>query len=106
MRLWRGYFGPDATIFGIDINSECKKFDGEAASVRIGSHDPNFLISVVNEMGGIDIVVDDGSHIASHQQLSFKTLFPLLANKGRLHLRRHPHSLLERRFRRWLSAAI
>jgi hypothetical protein len=33
-------------------------------------------------MGGLDIVIDDGSHIASHQRKSFETLFPLLDPEG------------------------
>ncbi len=33
-------------------------------------------------MGGLDIVLDDGSHVASHQRTSFSTLFPLLSEGG------------------------
>jgi hypothetical protein len=81
--LWRGYFGPAATIFGIDIEPRCAAFDGEAAQVRIGSQaDPNFLAAVVAEMGGVDVVIDDGSHVASHQRASIETLYPLLTPGG------------------------
>jgi demethylmacrocin O-methyltransferase len=37
---------------------------------------------VSEEIGGIDIVVDDGSHVNSHVITSFKTLFPLLRKGG------------------------
>src|SRR5205814_7924687 len=51
--------------------------------VRIGSQDdPAFLRSVAAEMGGLDIVLDDGSHVGSHQVASFRTLFPLLREGG------------------------
>jgi hypothetical protein len=33
-------------------------------------------------MGGVDIVIDDGSHVAEQQKISFETLFPLLSNDG------------------------
>jgi hypothetical protein len=33
-------------------------------------------------MGGVDIVIDDGSHVASHQRISFDCLYPLLSNNG------------------------
>lgn len=33
-------------------------------------------------MGGIDIVIDDGSHIGADQIASFRVLFPLLAADG------------------------
>lgn len=83
LELWRTVFGPSATIFGIDINPACRKLDGEAGSVRIGSQaDPAFLRSVVTEMGGVDIVIDDGSHDSVHLRESFKVLFPLLAQDG------------------------
>jgi hypothetical protein len=83
LRLWRQYFGSKATIFGIDIDQRCAAFNGVNGQVRIGSQaDPQFLQKVVAEMGGVDIVIDDGSHVASHQRVSFETLFPLLNEEG------------------------
>lgn len=83
MAMWRKFLGPQAIIFGIDINPECIEFDGKHASVRIGSQDdPEFLRSVISEMGGVDIILDDGSHVASHQRASFEILFPLLNEDG------------------------
>lgn len=83
LELWRKYLGPDAIIFGIDINPACAKFDGLAAQVRIGSQDdPDFLNKVVDEMGGIDVVLDDGSHHMDHIRVTLETLFPLLENNG------------------------
>ena len=83
LHLWRDYFGPNAIIFGVDIDPACKAFDGEYGSVRIGSQDdPRFLTSVVEEMGGIDIVLDDGSHVSAHMRTSFDVLFPLLQDDG------------------------
>jgi hypothetical protein len=81
--IWRKYFGPAVTLFGIDIDPICAAYDGKAGSVRIGSQaDPAFLRRVVAEMGGLDIVMDDGSHVATHQRVSFETLFPLLSDGG------------------------
>jgi 23S rRNA U2552 (ribose-2'-O)-methylase RlmE/FtsJ len=83
LQLWRRYLGPKAIIFGIDIDPRCAGLDGPDAAVRIGSQaDPKFLASVVSEMGGVDVVVEDGSHVASHQKSSFETLFPLLSDGG------------------------
>ena len=84
LELWRGYFGPDAVLYGIDIDPACAAFDGEGGNrVRIGSQaDPAFLKAVVAEMGGVDIVLDDGSHVADHQNVAFATLFPLLQEGG------------------------
>jgi hypothetical protein len=82
--LWRTYFGERAIIFGVDINPECADRVDPPNQVRIGSqNDPAFLLSVVQDMGGgVDIVLDDGSHVASHQRTTFRTLWPRLAYGG------------------------
>jgi hypothetical protein len=83
LELWREYLGPDAVIFGIDIDPSCAIPDRDDLQVRIGSQaDPDFLRSIVDEMGGVDVVLDDGSHVARHQRVSFDTLFPLLNANG------------------------
>ena len=33
-------------------------------------------------MGGLDVVIDDGSHVMEHLHASFRTLFPLLSDGG------------------------
>lgn len=83
LELWRRYFGLDAVIYGIDINPDCAAFDGKGASVRIGSQDdPAFLNHVVDEMGGVDVVLDDGSHHMNHIRTSLDVLFPRLQMGG------------------------
>ena len=81
--MWRKYFGKEAVIFGIDINPECGKLNGLAGQVRIGSQtDEDFLVSVVKEMGGVDIILDDGSHCMEHISATLKYLFPHLSYNG------------------------
>jgi hypothetical protein len=81
--MWRNYFGPDAVIFGVDIDETCAAFDGISGQVRIGSQaDPDFLRAVVAEMGGVDIVLDDGSHRNAHINASLDVLFPILTDGG------------------------
>jgi hypothetical protein len=83
MHLWRKYFGPEAILFGIDIDPKCAQFDGRDAQIRIGSQgDPDFLRQVVEEMGDLDVVIDDGSHVCSHQEISFNNLFPKMSPEG------------------------
>ena len=83
LNMWRKYFGPDATIYGIDIDEECIKFDNNDGQVRIGSQvDFNFLDDVFSEMGEIDIVLDDGSHQMKHVTETFNHLFPKINNDG------------------------
>ena len=83
LEMWRTYLGAQATIFGIDINPDCAEYVDPPNQVRIGSQaDPKFLRGVIDEMGAPDIILDDGSHVASHQRASFFALFPLLAEGG------------------------
>lgn len=83
LHMWRDYFGAEATIFGIDIDPSCADLGGDHAQVRIGSQiDPAFLADVVEEMGGLDIVLDDGSHDSRHMRETLGLLFPRLAADG------------------------
>ncbi len=83
LQMWRKYFGDDAIVYGIDIDTNCMKFDGIHRRVRIGSQDDStFLRAVIEEMGGVDIVLDDGSHQMNHIKSSIKYLFPHLREGG------------------------
>jgi hypothetical protein len=83
LELWREYLGPDARIFGIDIDPECARRVTPPNEVRIGSQDdPKFLEAVIAEMGQPDIILDDGSHAARHQIASFEALFSHLKENG------------------------
>jgi hypothetical protein len=82
-RMWRDYFGADATIVGIDIDVSCAELDGRHGAVRIGDQsDPAFLSSVCEEFGSFDAILDDGGHDPSQQIASFCHLYPLLAENG------------------------
>lgn len=84
LQMWIKYFGNDAIIFGIDINHECKKFNTATEQIRIGSQiDESFLKSVIEEMGGgVDIILDDGSHEMKHIVKTLLFLFPNLNYDG------------------------
>lgn len=83
LEMWRKYFGDDAIIYGIDIDPRCAALDGQAGQVRIGSQDDTeFLDRVVDEMGGVDVILDDGSHHMKHIRRSFRALYPKLAVGG------------------------
>lgn len=86
LQMWRKYLGDDAIIYGIDIDPACAQYDGLAGQVRIGSQtDQRFLDDVVKEMGGIDIVLDDGSHHMKHIPDTLTYLFPHL-NEGGIYM--------------------
>lgn len=83
LQMWKNYFGAKATIVGIDINKNCKAYEEDRIHICIGSQaDKDFLVSVSEQWGPFDIVLDDGSHEMEHQIITFETLFPLLKEGG------------------------
>ena len=81
LRMWRAYF-PKGRIYGIDIydkrphdRARIKTFHGSQADLQ-------FLDAVVREIGGIDVIIDDGSHLNSQMICTFQHLFPHLADGG------------------------
>ena len=86
LKMWKKFFGLQSRIVGIDINEECRKYEDQDSEifVRIGSQsDQKFLRVIVQEFGPFDLIIDDGSHVASHQISSFNYLFEFgLRNNG------------------------
>jgi hypothetical protein len=83
LQMWRKYFGEQATIFAVDINPECKKFEDEKTKIFIGSQeDENFLDSLRSRLPGLDILIDDGGHTMKQQIMTFNKLFSLVKDGG------------------------
>lgn len=83
LQMWSRFFGPLATIVGIDINPSCSEHEADGIHVRIGDQsDSKFLNDVIEEFGIPDIVIDDGSHRMEHILASFLHLYPRLPKNG------------------------
>ena len=81
VRMWCDYF-PKAQIVGVDISDFSAFEDERFRFVRADCGDREQLRKV-SELGvQFDIIIDDGSHAAFHQQLTFLELFPLLKAGG------------------------
>lgn len=77
LQMWKSYLHPESVVIGIDIYAACKMYEEEGIQIFIGDQsDKNFLAEVVAEVGHVDFVLDDGSHISRHQIASFEYLFP------------------------------
>ena len=81
LRMWKDYF-PRATIAGVDSEDKRALEEPRIRVFRGSQADPEFLRSVVRELGALDIVVDDGSHRPADILATFQTLFPLLNAEG------------------------
>src|SRR3984885_9953410 len=83
LQMWKRFFGPHARIVGIDIRPECQNFGEDQIEIRIGDQsDSAFLLDIYKEFGTPDVVLDDGSHVMSHINATFATLYPLVAKNG------------------------
>lgn len=83
LRFWQDFFGPACRVLGVDIDPKCMKLPVGNCWVRIGNQaNRPFLTNAIIDFGGLDIVIDDGSHINAHVISSFKTLFPLMNEGG------------------------
>jgi SAM-dependent methyltransferase len=83
LQMWKRFLGPHAQIVGLDIDPEAKAFCEDQIEVRIGDQgDDLFLQSVLDEFGTPDVVIDDGSHVMSDINTSFRFLYPRLSRSG------------------------
>ena len=80
LRMWKNYF-PNAEIYGVDIDERCKAYEEDRIHIQIKdlSSIPNLI-----ELRAIapEIIIDDASHIWSHQLKSLLALFPVLPSGG------------------------
>jgi tetratricopeptide (TPR) repeat protein len=80
VRMWERYFSR-AHIVGVDIR-DCSHLAGGRISIETGSQaDTDFLTNLGNKYKPL-VVIDDGSHLAAHNMISFRSLFPTLASGG------------------------
>lgn len=83
LQMWKRYLGPHARIIGIDIEPKCSEYAEDQIEIFIGDQsDPEFLASVLRKVGTPDIVLDDGSHVMSHINASFKELYQSVSKSG------------------------
>ena len=77
--MWRDYFGPQATIVGVDINPGCTRFAESHIDIVIGDQsDRPFLRSLADRYPDCAIVLDDGGHRMDQQIATFEELYPRL----------------------------
>ena len=80
LRMWEEYF-PNAIIYGIDINPDCKKYETERIKILIGDqNNDEFLNSLNLFFKKIDVIIDDGSHITKHQIKTFESLLKIITS--------------------------
>lgn len=81
LRMYRDYFGKEAKLSGFDIRPEFKAFEEAGFEIFIGDQSsPDSLKQCLT--GQYDIIIDDGSHASSHQQISLRELWQAVKPGG------------------------
>lgn len=86
IRIWQNYF-PNAMVYGLDIQNKAvnrlnSQRHARIKGFQIDQSQKDQLEKFVVENGPFDIGIDDGSHVWSHQILSFEVLWPAIKPGG------------------------
>ncbi len=81
LRMWRNYFRR-GLIYGLDLHDKSSLDRPRMETVRGDQSNPSTLAALVAEIGPLDIVIDDGSHLSDHVLTSFTEIFPRLSSGG------------------------
>lgn len=99
LQMWREVLGSDSAVHGIDIYAACKRYEEEGVKIFIGDQsDHEFLKNVIDEIGPVDFILDDGSHIPHHQIKSFEYLFEHGLKEGGVYLVEDCHTSYWQRY--------
>jgi hypothetical protein len=79
--LWLDYF-PRATIYGLDLDDFTAVRLPRTRIFRGDQSDVELLRAITRACPAFDIIIDDGSHMAVHQQVSLRALWPALSPGG------------------------
>lgn len=83
LQMWKHYFGPQARIFGVDINPRCVALSEPNITVFIGDQeDRSFHRALKATLPKLDVIIDDGGHTMRQQIVSFEELFGHLSEGG------------------------
>ncbi len=81
LRMWKRYF-PFGKIYSMDVYDKSFLQEKRIKIYKGSQVDKDFLDKVVSEIDGLDVIIDDGSHINEHVIQTFNYLFPLLKDGG------------------------
>jgi hypothetical protein len=81
--MWRNYFGEKVQIYGVDIEPACKVYEQDGVKVFIGDQaNRSFWREVKEEVPCLDVLIDDGGHLAQQQIATLEEMLPHLQAGG------------------------
>lgn len=87
LRMWREYFGPKATIIGIDIAPETRKYIGQpeygSPQIFVGNQgNASFWAEFRKAVPRLDVLIDDGGHTMPLQETTLSQMWPHISPGG------------------------
>ena len=83
LHMWRDFFGKQARIIGVDLNPAAEKFRDDGFEIFIGDQSqPEFWIEFFQNVGQIDVLLDDGGHRFSQQIITVEHALPFVKDGG------------------------
>lgn len=79
--MWAAYF-PKGLLYGIDIYDKTSLSRGRTKVLQCSQTDRPRLVEIGKAYGPFDFIIDDGSHLNSHQVESFRILWPFVKDHG------------------------
>jgi hypothetical protein len=79
--MWKYYFRR-GLVYGLDIFDKSSLDEARLTTVMGSQSDPARLAEVAEQIGPLDIVIDDGSHLSGDVVTAFTALFPRLRPGG------------------------
>ncbi len=81
--MWREYFGADCELYGVDIDKSCMKHEKQNVKINIANQsDRAFWRKFREEVGEVDIVIDDGGHRPRQQRPTFEEILGAIKPGG------------------------
>ena len=82
LMMWRDYF-PEGRIYGLDRNPEAKRYEEARISIFLGDQEDRLTLdTIIEQTGGLDLIIDDGGHRARQQIGTLVYLWPHLRANG------------------------
>jgi Cephalosporin hydroxylase. len=85
LRMWKSFLGERCTVFGVDNDERCTRFADPDNNIHVvigDQGDPVFLRKLMEVLPTVDVLIDDGGHMASQQITTFLECYDKISENG------------------------
>jgi hypothetical protein len=83
LELWRKFFGDQVRIIGVDLAPAAAEIRAKGFEIYIGHQsDPKFWHEFFEEVGQIDVLLDDSGHTNKQQITTIECALPFVRDGG------------------------